>query len=91
MVVVMVVVVVLVYRCTDTARPHVADAVVLLRKHVQVLTNYNLLCQAFKLEFGCNFRVQVFEKRARATVATLRDLKHKLRPLWCAICVVVLW
>ena len=26
--------------------------------------------------------VQVFDKRARATIATLRDLKHKFRPVW---------
>jgi hypothetical protein len=25
---------------------------------------------------------QIFEKRARSTMTTLRDLKHKLRPLW---------
>jgi hypothetical protein len=28
---------------------------------------------------------QIFEKRARSTMTTLRDLKHKLRPLWLTV------
>ncbi len=29
--------------------------------------------------------IQVFQKRAHSAIATLRDLKHKLRPLWLTL------
>jgi hypothetical protein len=41
-----------------------------------------------QLSEACAFlrrQAQVFEKRAKATVATLRDLKLKFRPLWLTL------
>lgn len=29
--------------------------------------------------------IQVFQKRAQSSIATLRDLKYKLRPLWLTL------